>query len=539
MKLKLSLKSGPPRGAAWDCEDPTRESQPLVESAIILRVLPDASLHQIQSAVESGDLSGISICWRDKRRAIVEIGSFLYAAKLIDLPTVIDVHKSLDSKDLYKTVDVCQMLLVVKKINSAKELSSLNVDKYYGETHVDGITFAMSNVKKRFTKKYQQKVVQNVEEEVERLLKLDKEAESSSYEFIDGDVNIESIMDSKVKEKKQKKSKKTEIKKIAINFKGGSISTKNSISNTSSGVASSKNNTSFASGGNVNFKKNDNDDDIDLDAELDNLLENVDEIVQGGDADEDEEDEDEDEDDSESENEQNDDNDNSGEQDNTAMRNNEEQQSSSDEDNDNGLFGDDDDDDDDDEDDYGINSKQHNAILLEEISELEATIEQKKRDVVKTVNPIMKNRISDVISRLENELEAKRDLLPKEPVKGVSGNNNSDDDDDDDDDDDEQGEEEEEEEEDNDDNDNIVNDDINDDVVEGDVGENDDNDDENENYSNHASDNALDKQHQIGGDDLLGMGDVDVDVDVDLDVDLDVNVDIDVDLSDDAFNDLF
>lgn len=32
-------------------------------------------------------------------------------AKIVDLPTIIESHKTLDSKNFYKTADICQMMV--------------------------------------------------------------------------------------------------------------------------------------------------------------------------------------------------------------------------------------------------------------------------------------------------------------------------------------------------------------------------------------------------------------------------------------------
>jgi transcription initiation factor TFIID subunit 7 len=48
----------------------------------------------------------------DPRRAVVRIRRTLYGAKLVDLPTIIESSKTLDRKSLYKTADICQMLVV-------------------------------------------------------------------------------------------------------------------------------------------------------------------------------------------------------------------------------------------------------------------------------------------------------------------------------------------------------------------------------------------------------------------------------------------
>jgi transcription initiation factor TFIID subunit 7 len=47
----------------------------------------------------------------------VRIRKNLYAAKLVDLPTIIESSKTLDKKALYKTADICQMLMIGEPIS--------------------------------------------------------------------------------------------------------------------------------------------------------------------------------------------------------------------------------------------------------------------------------------------------------------------------------------------------------------------------------------------------------------------------------------
>lgn len=397
-KTVLHVKPSRVHGDGWDSEDPDREDDPLIEDGIILRMLPDANLDLLRSAADSGDLSAVSIFWKDKRRAIVKIHGEMYAAKLVELPTVIDVHKTLDKKNMFKTIDVCQMLLVVKRIYNEREIMDLHVDKEFGETFPDGITPPMVNSKYRFTKKYEQRVIQNIEDEVDKLLKLDAEAESSTYEFInpddDNNITLESIIESKIKNKLSKKEKKKRRRERAMNEMTPAAQ--------------------IASAMQIPTQNTDAMDK--LDEELDKLMGDVD-LELGQEDEEDDDDDEEDgrttqngEDDDEEEEESDDDDDIVPE--NAEIPINSEgpgtEMSSEDED-------------EDDEDDYLFNdgnpdgpreevdeTKRHNAILADEIKELEGIIEQKNNDLTKIVNPIMKNRINDVIGKLVQELEMKK-----------------------------------------------------------------------------------------------------------------------------------
>ena len=51
------------------------------------------------------------------RRAIVEFDSWTnMSAKLMDLPTIVESHKSIDRKSFYKTADICQVMIITRTI---------------------------------------------------------------------------------------------------------------------------------------------------------------------------------------------------------------------------------------------------------------------------------------------------------------------------------------------------------------------------------------------------------------------------------------
>lgn len=405
---KIRVKPVKLPGNGYDSEDPDKEDDPLIEEAIVIRFLPDESLDTVRAAVENSertgdknseragiDLSCISVTWVDKRRAIVRINSLLYAAKLVNLPTISEVHKTIDKKNIFKTVDVCQMLLVVKQISDESEVLSLKIDKEYGETYPDGLTPPLESVKDKFEKKYESEVIQNVEDEVARLLKLDAEAESSVFEFIDPDkenVTPMSVIETKLRKKlskKEKKRRKREQERL-----------REESQNTATSDITQKEET------------NNIDDEFgDLDDELDRLMgeEGTGDQSIAGEEEEDDDDEEDDEEDEEEEDGVDEEGDVEMADANTAQEDDDDEEE------------DDDDDDDEDEDAIddnlgdsnlsGDESAQHNALIMEEVSELESTIAQKEKDLKKAINPIMRNRILDVISRLQQELEMKRQLI--------------------------------------------------------------------------------------------------------------------------------
>jgi transcription initiation factor TFIID subunit 7 len=410
-------------GNGYDSEDPDREEDPLIEEAIIIRFLPDEYLDTVRSAVESSersdkqnadklqlsnkisDLSNISITWKDKRRAIVKINDVMYASKLVNLPTISEIHKTIDKKNIFKTVDICQMLVVTNRIYDENEIYNLKFDKEYGETYPDGLTPPMEFVKERFDKKYEANVIQNVEDEVAKLLKLDKEAESSVFEFIDADkenITPLSVIEGKLRNKKAKKEKKKRKRELERLQKEKGI---NKVVD-----------------GEDHFNDLNNQFE-DIDDELDRLIEEESkgqnetttfnekgDVEDNEDEDDDDEDEDEEDEDEEEEEGQEGQEGETGEitvRDIKLESGNEEEEE------------DDDDEEEEEEEEEVVNdalgmngdvdeSAQHNALLHEEILELESTIAQKEKDLKKAINPIMKNRITDVISRLQQELDIKK-----------------------------------------------------------------------------------------------------------------------------------
>lgn len=143
---------------------------------------------------------------QDMRNGVVRFDGWVLPAKLVDLPTIIETHKTLDSKNFYKTSDVAQMLICKEEADEVREEPEENVkkskdgkDKKYLYQH--GITKPLKNVrKKRFRKTLRKKYVDfpEIEKEVKRLLRTDNEAKNIRFEIIEGDEEMKN--DSKEKD---------------------------------------------------------------------------------------------------------------------------------------------------------------------------------------------------------------------------------------------------------------------------------------------------------------------------------------------------
>ena len=115
---------------------------------------------------------------------------------MVDLPCVIEAMKSWEKKAWWKSADICQMLLVLGPCNSEEE--ALNFPLPSAKEGYDvrtsqwahGVTPPMRWARKRrFRKRVSVKAVEEEEDEVERLLRLDEEAEGSvAREFTEAEL---------------------------------------------------------------------------------------------------------------------------------------------------------------------------------------------------------------------------------------------------------------------------------------------------------------------------------------------------------------
>ncbi|KAA8896747.1 hypothetical protein TRICI_006832 [Trichomonascus ciferrii] len=180
---RIRVKAGRQPGDGYDSEAPDREEDPMIQEAIVLRMVPGEHLDYLREACDQGDLTGVNIKFKDSRNAVVSIHDQLFAAKLVDLPTVTEVHKTFDRKNIYKGADVCQMLLVTEPIEYEDEV--FNIKDAPQSVYPHGLTPPLNNVRKRrFRKRISNKIIETVEAKVNDLFRLDEEAEESHYELL-------------------------------------------------------------------------------------------------------------------------------------------------------------------------------------------------------------------------------------------------------------------------------------------------------------------------------------------------------------------
>ncbi|KAF2899506.1 hypothetical protein ILUMI_06664 [Ignelater luminosus] len=171
-----------------------------LESQFLLR-LPEEPARILREAIHNNstlkDRFAIKVD-NDMRHGEVRVDHYLMNAKVVDLPTIVESLKTIDSKGFYKTADICQMLICKEEDDQTttdddspqktKKKDPNKVDKKYLWPH--GITPPSKNVRKRrFRKTLKKKYVEapEIEKEVKRLLRSDNDAVSVKWEVINED----------------------------------------------------------------------------------------------------------------------------------------------------------------------------------------------------------------------------------------------------------------------------------------------------------------------------------------------------------------
>ena len=370
-------------GDGYDSEASDIEDDPLVEEAIVLRLLPDAELDYVRHCVETGDFSNFHIKWKDRLRAVIYVNDSMYAARLVNLPNIVEVQKTVDKKNIFKTVDISQILQVVSKIRSEDEIENLQVEK--DEMISDGLTPPLHNVtKSKYRRKMTNDYIEKIESKVDELLRLDEEAEESQFELIDPEsLNVAT----------------SETPPTVVHTPSRDVSVPKTQDSSSTTV--------------VNSSGKEHDEDLEL--EIEQVLgedfsledgETVEVERQNGEKiqvekaqieeDEEMEEEEEIEEEEEEEDEESDEEDDDEEDDNSDNEQGASRKVEIDED------------------------AQHNALLRDEINELLTTIEQNKSRLEKTSNQLLQSRFIDSINKLEKELENKKRQLKTSEDKSNS-----------------------------------------------------------------------------------------------------------------------
>ncbi|RMZ89021.1 hypothetical protein DV736_g3755, partial [Chaetothyriales sp. CBS 134916] len=204
--VKFHVKGKIPQrkmGVGYDSENEQSERDPVILEGFILRMLPGPDRDYIQQSIENGTIGlskvqgGASIILRmldtHGRRGVLQVRDHKYATTMVDLPCLIEGIKSWDKKAWIKSIDICQMVLVLGPCRNDDEARNFplpeGVDtKTYAYAH--GITPPMWSVRKRRydkTKRARVDDIEAVERKVNALLNDDARAVDSSWEIVEGD----------------------------------------------------------------------------------------------------------------------------------------------------------------------------------------------------------------------------------------------------------------------------------------------------------------------------------------------------------------
>lgn len=372
---RIRVKPARIPGEGYDSEDPDREDDPLIEDGIVIRFDVDSSQDQtvedtidlLKTKINNGDMAGIQIKWKKYNRAILKLQGQMYGGKLIDLPTITEVQKSVDKKNIFKTFDVSQMLLITNRLNFESDLDTIfgppvptpkdSVVLRNSETYPHGLTPPLAGAKYRFKKRLSNKILDRVDRQVEELLRLDERAESSKYELMDEHALNTSTRHEPAQTLSMPKvdgendiERELNMLEEELEFELGNEVEPDVDPSAMDQLRSTSSRGEIDEG---------------LTLEAGNEEEVIEEPIDEPTSESSDDDEDEDEDERQMEN---------------------------------GETG----------------SETFNVMLKEEIQELSTTITSKENDLKKATNPIMKKRIQDVIDRLHQEIDLKKSQIKKD-----------------------------------------------------------------------------------------------------------------------------
>jgi transcription initiation factor TFIID subunit 7 len=202
--LKIKHKGKIPKrplGVGYDSELSDREADPTLLEAFILRMPPGDDCNYLRTAINNGKFgiprsqggADVQIRPLDRhgRRSVVTIQGRKYAAAMVDLPCIIEGMKSWDKKGWIKSADICQMLLVLGRIQSDEDAQTYSLPADVNpktNQYAHGITPPMRWVRKRRfarTNRTQVSDIEAVERKVNQLLQEDAAALHVKHELID------------------------------------------------------------------------------------------------------------------------------------------------------------------------------------------------------------------------------------------------------------------------------------------------------------------------------------------------------------------
>lgn len=207
--IKLQSKGKIPKrpaGVGYDSELSDTERDPVILEGFVLRMQPGPDCDYVKDHISKGTIGtfkmhggadiGIIVLDDKGRRCILRVRQNKYAATLVDLPTVSEGMKSWDKNRFIKSIDVCQMMIVLGPIKLDEEAKTYPLPpdvnpKTYQYAH--GLTAPMRWVRKRRfdrTKRTRVEEIEMVDQRVGALLAGDAGFQHVDFETLDYDPRI-------------------------------------------------------------------------------------------------------------------------------------------------------------------------------------------------------------------------------------------------------------------------------------------------------------------------------------------------------------
>ncbi|KAI5190173.1 transcription initiation factor TFIID subunit 7 [Nematocida sp. AWRm77] len=140
-----------------------------MEDQFIIRP-PESLQDKINEDVKNGALNKISIKMNSSKEGVLMYEGNTYPGCIVDLPCIIESHKTLDNRQFIKIADISKMLVFSE--------DAASVQKKADEASLSGITPPMAYVRNRRFRKRLTKapLIEEIEKAVAALLQKDQEA---------------------------------------------------------------------------------------------------------------------------------------------------------------------------------------------------------------------------------------------------------------------------------------------------------------------------------------------------------------------------
>lgn len=136
-----------------------------MEEQFVLRV-PERLRERMEKDIANNKLDGITIKMISRKEALLSYDGKSYNGHFVDLPCIVESHKTLDNKQFIKVADISKLLVFSEDGKREEDLG------------VSGLTPPMKYVKQRRFRKRLTKapIVEEIEKAVAKLLEKDREA---------------------------------------------------------------------------------------------------------------------------------------------------------------------------------------------------------------------------------------------------------------------------------------------------------------------------------------------------------------------------